>query len=135
DDAASPSRGPERVAPRLNAARLQIGEPEAAGARPFRRASVAVYRLAEALQAEVTDHRLVLPRGEEDVRPTPFQGNVDVPGQGPRVVERGGVVRDEHIGSAVERIASGARWPGRDLAHRVSLERPRQRQQRVRAGT
>src|SRR2546422_1101220 len=58
---------------------LQLGEPEAAGARPFRRASVAVYRLAEALQAEVTDHRLVLPRGEEDVRPTPFQGDVDVP--------------------------------------------------------
>src|SRR5207244_6937802 len=96
DDAAPPSGGSERVAPRLNATRLQIGEPEAAGARPFRRASVTVYRLAEALQAEVTDHGLVSPRGEQHVRPTPFQGDVDVPGQGPRVVERCGVVRDEH---------------------------------------
>src|SRR2546425_949136 len=125
DDAASPSGGRECVAPRLNAAWLQLGEPEAAGARPFRRASVAVYRLAEALQAEVTDHRLVLPRGEEDVRPTPFQGDVDVPGQGPRVVERGGVVRDEHVGSAVERIAGGARRPGSDLHHGLSRARHR----------
>src|SRR3989449_7043548 len=64
DDAVSSCRGPERVTPRLTAARVQIGEPEAAGTRPFRRASVAMHRLAEALQAEVADDRLVPPRGE-----------------------------------------------------------------------
>src|SRR2546425_8878506 len=55
DDAVSSCRGPEGVAPRLSAARVQIGEPEAAGTRPFRRASVTMHRLAEALQAEVAE--------------------------------------------------------------------------------
>src|SRR5207244_13302088 len=69
DDAVPPCRGPERVAPRLSAARVQIGEPEAAGTRPFRRASVAMHRLAEALQAEDADDRLLTPRGDQHVRP------------------------------------------------------------------
>src|SRR2546425_2397150 len=80
DDAVSSCRGPERVTPRLSAARVQIGEPEAAGPRPFRRASVAMHRLAEALQAEAADDRLVPPRAEQHVRPTPFQTHADVPG-------------------------------------------------------
>src|SRR5204863_7649916 len=80
DDAAPPSGGSERVAPRRHAARLEIGEPEAARTGPFGRASVPVDRLAEALQVELTDHGLVPPRGEQDVRAAPFEGQVNVPG-------------------------------------------------------
>src|SRR5207247_11294219 len=90
DDAVSSCRGPERIAPRLSAARGQLGEPEAAGTRPFRRASVATPRPAAAPQAEVADDRLLPPRSEQHVRSTPFQRHVAIPGRAPRRVERSG---------------------------------------------
>src|SRR2546422_493508 len=57
-DAPPPPGGAERVAPRRDAARLEVGEPKASGARPFGGPGIAAHRLAEALQAEVTHHRL-----------------------------------------------------------------------------